>query len=107
MTPSRLILAAVFALALARPTPAQPGGGDRSAPLIVTLIPYLGDTNLQKELQLKPEQATKLLAHRQKLWDEAYTTASNELSPDTQHKATEAALKELLTPKQYKRAVQL
>src|SRR5688572_9363794 len=59
---------------------AQPGGPKvTSLPLTASLLAYVGDENFRKELNLSEEQAKKLLAFRQKLWDETYTTAPRDL----------------------------
>ena len=72
------VLALMAALGNSQPG-AQPARGT-PAPLVAALVPYLGDESLQNDLKLTPEQARKLLDHRQKLWDEAYTRTSREFA---------------------------
>src|SRR5215218_10141329 len=86
----------------------QPGRfGAAPGALLPNLLPYVGDENFQKELGLTADQAKRLVAFRQKLWDEAYTTAPRDLKVADQHKATEAEFKAVLDAAQLKRATQL
>ncbi len=98
------LLVAARALSTARPPVAAP---DTSAALLSRLLPYLGDENLQQELKLPAEQVKKLLALRQKVWDEIHTTAPKHLKAEEQNKAVAAALKASLDAGQVERASQL
>lgn len=73
------------------------------------LIDRLGDERLTEELRLTPEQQTKLLAHRQKVWDEFYTTPPKDYQSKTRERerATAGAFKEVLSAEQLRRAEQL
>ena len=106
-TAIRTIVLAVTLFALASTGRAQPAPRATAIPVIPALVPYIGDEGVQKELKLDADQTKKLLAHRQKLWDEAWTTAPKNVDLDAQHKATVAEFKAVLTADQLKRANQL
>jgi hypothetical protein len=76
-------------------------------PVVVTLAPYIGDENVQKELKLDAAQVKKLTAGRQKMWDEAWTTAPRGADYEARNKAMEAAFKDVLSAEQLKRANQI
>lgn len=78
-------------------------------PVVTALLPYIHDEGLAKELLLTSEQVSRLMAYRQKQWDEAYITVPAEHAKGAAErtKATVAILKEVLTADQYKQAVQL
>lgn len=119
MSPTRFVFAlgaSAAMLAAAGAQFGQPGGqpggfpgGAKAAPtpLTANLLPYVGDENFRKELRLSDEQAKKLLAFRQKVWDETYTTAARDVKIDERNKATEAEIKAVLDADQLKRATQL
>ncbi len=106
---SRLLPAAALLLAMCALSTAQPPGAapDTSAPLLSRLLPYLGDENFQKELKLTEAQVKRLLALRQKVWDEIHTTAPKDLKAEEQNKSIAAALKASLDAGQLERASQL
>lgn len=110
--PRRRIAAALLAAALVTAARAQPPFAQQpfaapQHPLPFALVPYLGDERLHKELKLSGEQVKRLIAARQKMWDQTHTTAPKELDPDAQVKAAVAELKATLSAEQYKRAEQL
>jgi hypothetical protein len=94
----------------AQPDATRPpvGGKLATVPLITVLLPYIGDENFQKELQLTAEQVKKLLAERQKLWDERYTTPPKAYTArDAERdKATELVFKKVMTASQLARATE-
>lgn len=116
MTRLRPVLAAcaLFAAsALAQP-PAQPEPKGAAAPvtplpLAAAVLDYAGDDTLTAELTLTPEQVRKLTDHRQKAWDERYTTVPAEFAKGAadRARAAEAVVKETLSPAQLDRAKQL
>lgn len=88
--------------------PAQPNPFRvATAPLLSLLLPYVGDETFGKELNLSAEQSKRLVAFRQKVWDETYTTAPKDLKTDERNKAIEAEVKSVLEAAQLKRATQL
>jgi hypothetical protein len=101
------LLAALTALAARGGAQPLPGPKFTPVPVLVTLLPYVGDENVQKELKLDADQTKKLLAHRQKTWDEAWNTAPKDADVEGRFKATEAEFKAVLTADQLKRANQL
>jgi hypothetical protein len=84
-----------------------PGGKAPAVPLVVALLPYVGDETVQKELKLDAQQVKKLVAHRQKQWDEAWETAPKDADLAARYKATEAEFKATLSADQLKRANQI
>src|SRR5204863_482503 len=109
LTALRLALAggALLAMTLAGRAQPLPGGKAVPAPLIVALVPYVGDAGVQKELKLSDDQTKKLVAARQKMWDDAWNTAPKDVDVEARNKAVEAAFKETLSSEQFKRASQL
>ena len=87
----------------------QPRPAVLPTPLAVVLLPGIDDPNIVAELKLSAEQVKTLVAHRQKGWDEVYTTSPKELAANAAARtdATDALLKKTLTKEQYQRAVQL
>lgn len=109
LTALRLALAAGALLALTLAGRAQPfpGGKAVPTPLIVALVPYVGDEGVQKDLKLTDDQTKKLVAARQKMWDDAWNTAPKDVDVEARNKAVETAFKETLSGEQFKRASQL
>lgn len=109
VTALRLALAggALLALSLGGRAQPFPPGKAVPTPLIVALVPYVGDEGVQKELKLTDEQKKKLIAARQKMWDDAWNTAPKDVDTEARYKAVETAFKDTLSAEQHKRASQL
>lgn len=112
MPPARVLFAFCSLAAMTAAAEAQPLGRPgqfkiATFPVLSGLLPYVGDENFQKELGLSAEQAKKLVAFRQKIWDETYTTSPQERNLGEQNKAIEAEVKSVLDAKQLKRAKEL
>src|SRR5262249_24136436 len=79
----------------------QPPGALATTPtrLAATLLPAIDDPNIVAELKLSDEQVKALVARRQEVWDETYTTAPRKFSEGTaaRTEATDAVLKKTLT----------
>lgn len=88
---------------------AQPPGAPVTTPLVTRLLPFVDDENFGKELKLTPDQVKKLVAYRQKQWDEQYTTAQADYAKGAadRTKSTVSLFKDVLSADQHKRAVQL
>ena len=110
-----LVLAITFVQVAESEAQPQGKGGKRPAvvttptALAVLLLPGIDDPNVVAELKLMDEQVKKLVAGRQTVWDESYTIAPKDLATTAAARATatDALLKQTLTPTQYQRAVQL
>ncbi|MFO0795854.1 MAG: hypothetical protein U0804_00100 [Gemmataceae bacterium] len=109
-----LLFAAGFALLVTSQARTQPGGfefptakAQTPTPLAVLVLNGIDDPALVAELKLSDEQVKALVARRQAVWDEVYTTAPAKADAAARVAATDAALKKTLTEAQYKRAVQI
>ncbi|MCE9532787.1 MAG: hypothetical protein K8T89_16950 [Planctomycetes bacterium] len=73
------------------------------------MLRYVGDATLTTDLKLTAEQVRKLTNYRQKVWDEVYSTrpADRAKINEARSKATEAVIKDILTPAQYERTRQI
>jgi hypothetical protein len=99
-----LVLALPVSTALAQPrTTALP------RTLLVSMLPYLGDETLHKEIKATPEQATQLVEQRGR-WFREYTVAlvgGDAVKLAEMQKAYEGALAEILKPEQVQRLRQI
>lgn len=109
-----LLFAAGFGLLVTSQARTQPGGFDfptaatkTPTPLAVLVLNGIDDPALVAELKLSDEQVKELVARRQAVWDEAYTTAPAKADAAARVAATDAALKKTLSEAQYKRATQV
>ncbi|MFO0849877.1 MAG: hypothetical protein U0871_15180 [Gemmataceae bacterium] len=103
--PALLLLAVAAGPLLAQ----QPPAARLTIPAAARLLPYVSDENFAKELKLTPEQVKTLTDHRQKQWDEQYTTPTDKYAEGTagRNKATAELFQKMLTADQHKRATQL
>ncbi|MBY0461266.1 MAG: hypothetical protein K2V38_28410, partial [Gemmataceae bacterium] len=78
-------------------------------PLAVVAIDAIDDPAVVADLKLTDDQKKSLVARRQEVWDEQYTTGVKAFAEGAaeRNKATDALLKKTLSDDQYKRAVQL
>jgi hypothetical protein len=89
------------------PPPGPKGVAVAPVPLLSLLLPFVGDEAFGKELGLSPEQAKRLVAFRQKVWDEKYTTVRRDYDAAKQNAAADAEFKAVLDAAQRERAGQL